>query len=66
MKPDDDCPNAGCPGHLIVYTSKRRKTHQVQYLKCWFCNEQPAGNKVITPLSAIRRRRSRELPSEPA
>lgn len=53
------CPT-GCGGYLRVARSKRAgEASHVQYIECGNCSHRPEGNKIVRPLSEIRRRARR-------
>jgi len=49
-----------CDGHLTVYTSKRRGSCVVQYVRCWSCKWKPEDNRRVLSADDVPRRRNRK------
>jgi len=63
-QPGDPCPLPTCPGSLVIYNSKRRRSVQVQYLRCNRCGARPPGGKRAVPALSVRRRPRRQRPAQ--
>ncbi len=55
LPPGTPCPVCSTP--LRVYSSRRARSGQVQYIGCPECDYRPHRNKIVVPHAAIRRRR---------
>ena len=57
MKSGDDCPQAGCPGVMGVYCSRRHGDYQTRHLRCDHCGHR---DKETVSAASVRRRRKRD------
>lgn len=60
----DPCPVcADKGGRLEIYSSHTRGKLQVGYTRCYLCKHRPANNKVVRPVTEIKKRRRRKIVS---
>ena len=57
--PGDPCRRRGCPGALVVTSSKRRGKLQIQTMACPVCETKPIPPRRLVAADTIRRRKNR-------
>lgn len=56
--PGDLC---DCGGKIAVYTSRRRRSVVVQYLRCQRCGGHPGDGKRVVPAALVRSRQKKPV-----